>query len=63
LEAASQDQQREKRRLRENKSTKPHQGVEMTSIRERLHNAVIRVYDATGDVIETREHTGDFREW
>jgi hypothetical protein len=35
----------------------------MTSIRERLHNAVIRVYDATGNVIETREHAGDFKEW
>jgi hypothetical protein len=24
---------------------------------------VIRVYDETGNVIETREHTGDFKEW
>jgi hypothetical protein len=24
---------------------------------------VIRVYDATGNVIETREHKGDFKEW
>ncbi len=28
----------------------------MTSIRERLHNAVIRVYDEAGNVIETHEH-------
>jgi len=25
-------------------------------------NAVIRVYGEAGDVIETREHTGDFKE-
>jgi hypothetical protein len=28
----------------------------------RSHNAVIRVYDATGNVIETHEHVGDFKE-
>ena len=28
----------------------------------RLHDAVIRVYDATGNVIETHEHVGDFKE-
>jgi hypothetical protein len=28
----------------------------------RSHNAVIRVYDETGNLIETHEHTGDFRE-
>jgi len=27
------------------------------------YNAVIRVYDATGNVIETHEHKGDFKEW
>jgi hypothetical protein len=26
----------------------------------RSHDAVIRVYDAAGNVIETREHKGDF---
>jgi hypothetical protein len=26
-------------------------------------HAVIRVYDAAGNVIETHEHTGDFKEW
>ena len=26
------------------------------------HDAVIRVYDESGNVIETHEHTGDFRE-
>jgi hypothetical protein len=26
-------------------------------------DAVIRVYDEAGDVIETHEHKGDFKEW
>jgi hypothetical protein len=29
----------------------------------RSHDAVIRVYDAAGDVIETHEQKGDFKEW
>ena len=29
----------------------------------RSHHAVIRVYDAAGNVIETHQHAGDFREW
>jgi hypothetical protein len=28
----------------------------------RSHDAVIRVYDEAGNVIETHEHKGDFRE-
>jgi hypothetical protein len=28
----------------------------------RSHNAVIRVYDAAGNVIETDEHTGEFKD-
>jgi hypothetical protein len=28
----------------------------------RLHDAVIRVYEA-GNVIETHEHAGEFKEW
>jgi len=27
------------------------------------HHAVIRVYDADGNVIETHEHKGDLKEW
>ena len=30
--------------------------------RSRSDRAVIRVYDAAGNVIETHEHAGDFRE-
>ena len=29
----------------------------------RSHDAVIRVYDEAGNVIETHEHKGDFKEW
>ena len=30
--------------------------------RSRSHDAVIRVYDEAGSVIETHEHAGDFKE-
>jgi hypothetical protein len=30
--------------------------------RSRSHDAVIRVYDAAGKMIETHEHKGDFKE-
>ena len=29
----------------------------------RSHDAVIRVYDAANNVIETYEHKGDFKDW
>ena len=29
----------------------------------RSHGAVIRVYDEAGNVIETHEHAGDFKDW
>jgi hypothetical protein len=31
--------------------------------RSRSHDAVIRVYDEAGNVIETHERKGDFKEW
>jgi hypothetical protein len=31
--------------------------------RSRSHDAVIRVYDEAGYVIETHEHAGEFKEW
>jgi hypothetical protein len=31
--------------------------------RSRSHHALIRVYDGSGNVIETHEHKGEFREW
>ena len=27
------------------------------------HDAVIRIYDQEGNVIETHEHNGQFKEW
>jgi hypothetical protein len=27
------------------------------------HDAVIRVYDEAGNVMETHEHAGEFKEW
>jgi hypothetical protein len=32
-------------------------------LRSRSHDAVIRVYDETGNVVETHELTGDFKAW
>jgi len=34
-----------------------------SKFRSRSHDAVIRVYDAVGNVIETHEQVGDFKEW
>jgi hypothetical protein len=31
--------------------------------RSRSHDAVIRVYDDAGNVIETHKHKGEFKEW
>jgi hypothetical protein len=31
--------------------------------RSRSHAALIRIYDAAGNVIETHEHKGDFKVW
>jgi hypothetical protein len=36
--------------------------VEYAQFFSRSHDALIRVYDAAGNVIETHEHTGDFKE-
>ncbi len=37
-------------------------GIAYAKFFSRSHDAVIRVYDAAGDVIETHEHRGEFRE-
>jgi hypothetical protein len=31
--------------------------------RSHSHHAVIRIYDAAGNVIETHEHKGNFKKW
>ena len=37
--------------------------VGYAKFRSRSHDAVIRVYDDAGNVIETHEHAGEFKEW
>jgi hypothetical protein len=37
--------------------------VDYAEFYSRSHEAVIRVYDESGGVIETHEHAGDFKEW
>jgi hypothetical protein len=37
--------------------------IDYAKFRSRSCNAVIRVYDAAGNVIETHEHKGEFKEW
>jgi hypothetical protein len=37
--------------------------ISNTKFRSRSHDGVIRVYDDAGNVIETHEHAGQFREW
>jgi len=42
--------------------TKPDDAIGYAMHRSRSHDAVIRVYDVAGNVIETHEHKGDFKE-
>jgi hypothetical protein len=42
--------------------TEPNDAVEYAKFFSRSHHAVIRVYDSTGNVIETHEHAGEFKE-
>ena len=42
--------------------TKPDDAVGYAKFRSRSCDAVIRVYDDAGNVIETHEHKGDFKE-
>jgi hypothetical protein len=39
-----------------------HEAVAYAKFYGRSHDATIRVYDAAGNVIETHEHKGDFKE-
>jgi hypothetical protein len=36
--------------------------IDYAKFRSRSHDAVIRVYDETGNVIEMHEHVGEFKE-
>jgi hypothetical protein len=42
---------------------KPDDAIKHPKFRSRSHDAVIRVYDGAGNVIETHEHSGQFKEW
>jgi len=41
---------------------KPDDAIGDAKFFSRSHDAVIRVYDAAGNVVETHEHKGDFKE-
>jgi hypothetical protein len=43
--------------------TKPDGAIGYAKFRSRSHDAVIRVYDEAGNVTETHEHKGEFKEW
>ena len=42
--------------------TKADDAVSYAKFFSRSHHAIIRVYDEVGDVIETHEHKGNFKE-
>jgi hypothetical protein len=42
--------------------TKPDHAIGYAKFRSRSHDAVIRVFDEAGNVIETHEHAGEFNE-
>jgi hypothetical protein len=37
--------------------------IDYAKFRSRSHDAVIRVYDEAGNVIDTHEHADDFKDW
>jgi hypothetical protein len=41
---------------------KPDDAVEYAKFFSRSHDTVIRIYDDAGNVIQTHEHKGDFKE-
>jgi hypothetical protein len=43
--------------------TKPDHAIGFAKFYSRSHDAVIRVYDGAGNVIETHEQAGEFKEW
>jgi hypothetical protein len=42
---------------------KPDDAISYANFFSRSHNAVVRVYDDLGNVIQTHEHKGDFKDW
>ena len=45
------------------KNDTPDNAIGYAMHRSRSHDAVIRVYDLAGNVIEKHEHKGEFKEW
>jgi len=43
--------------------TQPDDAVGYAKFYSRSHDAVIRLYDAAGNVIETHEHAGELKDW
>jgi hypothetical protein len=41
----------------------PDDAIGYAKHRSRSHDAVISVYDDAGNLIETHEHAGQFKEW
>jgi hypothetical protein len=39
------------------------EAVDYAKFYSRSHNALIRVYDGAGNMIETHQHRGDFQDW
>jgi hypothetical protein len=37
--------------------------IDYAKFHSRSHDAVIRVFDAAGNMIEAHEHKGEFNEW
>jgi len=50
-------------RLRYRESNVVNHAIGYAMHRSRPHDAVIRGYDDAGNMIETHEHAGDFKEW
>ena len=50
-------------RLRYGEPNAISNAIDYAQHRSRSHDAVIRIFDDAGTVIETREHKGDFKEW
>jgi hypothetical protein len=50
-------------RLRYGGPDAANNAIDYAKFRSRSHDAVIRVYDERGNVIETHEHAGDLKEW
>jgi len=43
--------------------TKPDDVLDYAKFFSRSHSAVIRVYDESGNITQTHEHAGDFKDW